>query len=383
MRRLGSLIILVIAAGAAVSGGFAAVAPTPVLFQSGTGRFEVAAIDAAGAQRVVGQAEEAWRLLTGPLLLPGSFPSPVFVRLVPSEDWGDGPPFRVIVEAGGVVSVRVRWDGTGADAYVRRALVQGLLMRHAVARHGVNERLAAPLWLEHACVGWWLTRGEPAQLDALKQSSQQHAPPSLKELLAWQRGATEPVELREGSVWLLTMLVGESSRAGEWPALLHRLLGGENPEAALAATFSGRFADETQRELWWMTAWHHLCRVRVLPSLEAVESHAELRDLARFVFARDGVDVVVPLAEVLSQASHVAVDTELKRRAAVLNHILPSMHPFYRNAALSLADAMAARGANAQKRAALVAAFESDWRDGTELEAASTRALDEWERARR
>lgn len=383
MRRLRSLIIGLIAAGAAVTGGLAAVVPKPVLFQSGAGRFEVAAVDAAGAQRVVGLAEEAWRLLTGPLFLPDSFPSPVFVRLVPVENWDDGPPFRVIVEAGGVVSVRVRWDGAVANTHVRRALVQGLLMRQAVARHGVRERLAVPLWLEHACAGWWLTRAEPAQLDALKQSSEQHTPPSLKDLLAWQRGATEPVEMREGSVWLLTLLVGENSRAGEWPAMLHRLLGGENPEVALAATFPGHFADETQRELWWLTAWHHLCRVRVLPSLEAAESHAELHDLARFVFARDGVDVVVPLAEVIAHASEVAVDAELKRRAAVLNHLLPSMHPFYRNAALSLAEAMAARGVNAEKHTALVAAFESDWRDGTEIATASTRLLDELERSRR
>lgn len=383
MRRSRWLIGALIAASVAVRGGFAAVAPLPVLFQSGPGRFEVASVDAAGAQRVVGLADEAWRLLAGVLVLPEAFSSPIFVRLVPAQDWREGGPFRVIVEAGGVVSVRVRWEAAVPENFLRRALVQGLLMRQAVARHGVHERLAAPLWLEHACAGWWLTRAEPAQLDALKQSSERHAPPSLKDLLAWQRGSNEPAELSEGSVWLLTLLVGENSRAGEWPALLHRLLGGENPERALAATFPGRFADEAQRELWWMTAWHHLCRARVLPGLEATESRAELRDLMRFVFARDGVDVVVPLSEVLSQASEAAVDAELKRRAAVLNHILPSLHPFYRNAGLSLAEAVAARGVNAQKRAALVAAFESDWRDATELEAASTRLLDEWERSRR
>jgi hypothetical protein len=377
------LIGALVAASISVRGGLAAVAPLPVLFQSAPGRFEVAAVDAMGAQRVVGLAEEAWRLLAGPLILPESFPSPVFVRLVPAQDWREGGPFRVIVEAGGVVSVRVRWEEAVPENIVQRALVQGLLMRQAVARHGVHERLAAPLWLEHACAGWWLTRAEPAQLDALKQASERRTPPSLKDLLAWQRGATEPPELSEGAVWLLTLLVGENTRAGEWPALLHRLLGGENPDTALATTFSGRFADESQRELWWMTAWHHLCRARVLPGWEAADSRAELRDLARFVFARDGVDVVVPLAEVLSQASEAAVDAERKRRAAVLNHILPSLHPFYRNAALSLAEAVGARGINPEKGAALVAAFENDWRDATDLDAASTRALDAWERARR
>mgnify|MGYP006969313955 CR=1 FL=1 len=49
------------------------------------------------------------------------------------------------------------------------AALRDLLMRLAVAQHGVHERLAAPLWLEHACMVWWSVRAEPAQLDALKQ----------------------------------------------------------------------------------------------------------------------------------------------------------------------------------------------------------------------
>ncbi len=377
------LAVGLIAVSAAERGPAAADGGAFVLFQSAPGRFEVAAVDGQGAQRVVGLASEAWRLLAGPLALPESFPTPIFVRLVPGKEWGEAGPFRVIVEAGGVVSVRVRWDDATPETYVRRALVQGLLMRQAVARHGVNERLAAPLWLEHACVGWWRTRAEPAQLDALKQSSQRLSPPKVAAVLHWRRGAIEPAELSEGAVWLLTFLLGESTGAGQWPALLSRLLAGDDPVAALATTFRGRFANEEQRELWWQTGWHQLSRARVLPGLEAAESRAELRELRRFVFVNGGVDTVVPLSEVLTRAEEAGVAAELKRRIAALNHVLPVLHPFYRNAALSLSEALAAPKATPDRRRALVEALENDWRDSTDLEAASSAALTAWEQRAR
>jgi hypothetical protein len=59
-----------------------------------------------------------------------------------------------------------------------------------------------------------------------------------------------------------------------------------------------------------------------------------------------------------------------------LTAVLPALHPFYRNAGLSLAAVFAAGPATARERTAHVAAFERDWRDAVELEAATTAALD-------
>ena len=376
MKRVRLLAVVCAAAGAAWGGRAAPGVPMPVLFQSAPGRFEVAAAEVGGAQRVVALAGEAWQTLAGPLVLPESFPSPVFVRLVPAAEWAERSPFRVMVEAGGVVSVRVRWDDAMPETVLRRALVQGLLMRQAVARHGVNERLTAPLWLEQACVGWWRTRAAPAQLDALKQASARLTPPALGALLDWQRGVEEPAPLLDGALWLLTFLQGESGRAGEWPALLHRLLGGEAPEAALAAAYPERFANDGERELWWQTGWHHLRRARSLPGMEAAESAEELAALGRFVFLRQGADAVIPLREVLARAQEPDVEGEIRLRVVALNRLLTSLHPFYRNAALSLAEALAGRSAPAERRDVLVAAFEQDWRDARELETASAAALD-------
>lgn len=383
MNRVRVLVVALIVGWAVARGVTAGEPARPVLFQSAPGRFEVAAVDVGGGQRVVELASEAWLLLTAPLVLPESFPSPVFVRLVPAPDWREPGPFRVFVEAGGVVSVRVRWDESTPEVLVRRALVQALIMRQAVARHGVNERLAAPLWLEHACLGWWRTRAEPAQLDALRQASARLAPPDLVQLLTWQRGRDEPPQLTDGSIWLLTLLLAESNKGAEWATLLHRLLVGEAPAAALAASFPARFANELDRERWWQTGWHTLVQARVLPTIDATGSRAEIAERARFVFSRAGNDVMVPLREVLARGTEAVVQAEMERRVAALNRVLPSLHPFYRNAAISLAEALALRDASTGKQEAAWVAFERDWADAVELAAASSAALDALETKRR
>lgn len=351
----------------------------PVIFRSGVGRFEIAANDGTAAATVNAMADEAWRLLAAPLALPESFSSPVFVRLIPAAEWSEPAAFRVFVEPGGLVSARVRWDAQPQGWVIRRALVQALLLRLGVTHFGVRAALVAPLWLEHGCVGWWHTHQDAAQLDALKQETAGLPPPSLAELLAWQRGGTEPRPLSAGSVWLLTFFQAESP-AGEWPSLLRRLIAGDEALPALATQFPGRFGNDAERELWWQTGWHHLRRVHALPTLGAAESRLALSELARLVVAVDGEhDAVVSVQEALGQSGEVWLDLELQRRTTEVNRLLPSLHPFYRNPGLSLAAALAGRSAPA-RRDELCRAFDNDWRDALELEAAAAAALDWLER---
>jgi hypothetical protein len=267
----------------------------------------------------------------------------------------------------------VRWSEATPGIFLRRALVQALLMRLAAASRGVNEKLAAPLWLEQACVVWWRTHAEPAQLDALAQQSARVAPPGLAAVLTWTRSDVEPQPLVLGAAWLLAWLQAESGRAGEWPALRARLLRGDEPLAALAECFPGRFSGEAERELWWQTGWHHLRRARTLPELGAAESRARLADAARLVFALGGRDAVLPLRFVLRRAGEPAVAAELAARAADVERVAPALHPFYRNAGLSLLEVLRAPGAATEAR---IARFEADWRDATELETATNEALD-------
>jgi hypothetical protein len=360
----------------------AVAATVPSVFRSGPGRFEVSALDAAAARAATTEAEECWRWLSAPLALPEQFSSPVFVRLVPASEWSEPTPFRTIVEAGGVVSLRVSAAALGSPRLLRRALVQALLMRLAVAQRGVNARLSAPLWLEQGCVGWWETRADAAHLDAVKQRSAALAPPAVDELLQWQRGEPESPARVSGALWLLTCLQAETTRAGEWPALLRALLSGDEPMAALASHFPGRFTTAAGREMWWQLGWHHARRTRTLPTLEIDESRAELAALARFVVAHSETDAdrVITFREALAHAREPFVDAELARRAADANRLAATLHPFFRNAGLSLAGALATGRASPAQREAACLAFERDWTDAGELAAASRHALDTLER---
>ena len=358
--------------------------PVPVIAQSVTGRFEVAAVDPAVGHAVGAQAEEAWRLLAGPLGFPDQFVSPVFIRVVPGSA---AVPFQVAVETGGIVSVALRAE-TLTTVVARRAIVQGILMRMAVAQQGVTERLRVPRWLEEAGVGWWQTRADGAQQDAVRHESRRIRPPALSDLLNWQRGPSESPGFSVASLWLMTLLQIESRRTGEWNAFTKALLAGDDPELALAANFPGRFASEEERELWWQTGWHHVSRAPTLPALEAAESRVQLEALGRFVFAggpTGDADVVLPVGEVARRAGEPVVAAEFSRRAAELGRLIPVLHPFYRNAGLSLAEVFRAPAAKPERRDGLVAAFAQDWRDATELEAETTAALDalEAKRARR
>lgn len=354
----------------------------PVLVRSAPGRFEVSAIDAMVAHAVVSVAEECWRHLEVPLALPAAFSSPIFVRLTPAGNAAAaGEPYQVNVEPGGVVSVWLRAD-FGSEGVLRRALVHGLLSRLAVARHGASVQPTVPRWLEQACLGWWLTRAEPAQLDALKQRAAGMTPPGIAGLLDWPRDGVERPEFATNAVWLLTFLQVESGRAGEWGTMLRRLFAGDDPQAVLATSYPGRFHGTEARELWWQTGWHHARRMRALPVLEAAESRVQLGALARFVFAApegDG-DVVVPLRTVLGRRSEALVGAEVARRATELRHLIPSLHPFYRNAGLSLAEGFGPVTKGRENSAALCASFEQDWRDALEIEAATNAALDALER---
>lgn len=355
--------------------------PAPISVRTAPGRFEVAAADGNIAHRVATAAEEAWRTLAGPLGLPGSFSTPVFVRIDSAGVRGGEAPFGAAVEPGGVVSV---WFGPEvADGpLLRPALAHGLLLRLAVARQGAVGNFVVPSWLEQACAGWWSTRQEGAQLDALKYESQRLPPVALAELLAGGPAVASTRAFAVSATWLLVFLQAEPGKGGGWPAFLPRLLGGEPPERALAACYPDRFADAAERELWWQTGYHHVRRVRTLPALDSAETRERLEALARFVFAagEGDADVIVPVRAVVAHASEPIVTAEFARRAAELEHLVPALHPFYRNAGLSLVELLRAAPRDPARRVALCSAFEQDWQDARELHAAATTALEALER---
>jgi hypothetical protein len=353
------------------------------VFQSGAGRFEVSAWDAEVAREVTAAAEDAWRMLATPLGLPEAFSSPVFLRVVRAAEWPERSPFLTQVEPGGVVSVRLGWPANPSERATDRAVVQGLLMRLAVSQHGVSDTLAVPLWLELGCVGWWRARAEGAQWDALKYEARRRRLPRLQAILSAQRGGAETRELEVGASWLLAVLLSESGRTAAWPQLLRRLLHGEAPESAVDVVFGDRFHGESERELWWRTAFEQAWRTRTLPGLDAEESRRALENLARFVVWGESADRLIPLAEVLAHGHEPFVAAELSRRATEAGRLAAAAHPFFRNAALSLSAALNSGSLAPEQQAKLIRAFQDDWRDGMGLVQASAAALDAFEAARR
>lgn len=346
--------------------------PAPVLYQTAPGRFEIAATQADEARRTTDAAEEAWRLLSVPLGLPESFSTAVYVRVVP----GAGPDFVAQVEPGGVVSVWLRRDEGMKDEVLHRALVRGLLLRLMVWHHGTEAGRGPPRWLEEACLGWWRTRAEPAQLDALRQESAKSAPPRLAELLHWSREQKASAELSAAAVWWLAFAQAESVRGREWPAWLRTTLAGQDGLEALASCYPGRFTNERERELWWQTGFHQHRRIRPLPLLNAEESRALIGEWARFVIARDGRDVALSRREALTRGRERWYAAEIAHRQTELTRVLPALHAFYRNAGLSLSDALLSQEPH---RDEAWAKFEQDWADAQELEAASTATLEAME----
>ena len=355
--------------------------PPPVMVQSGPGRFEIAARDSVAAHALAALAEETWRALEGPLALPAGFSTPIYTRI---EERADAEGFRGVVEPGGVVSLRLVGRAVAPGRAERRALVHGLLLRQAVAWHGAGARPTVAPWLVEAAVRWCETRRNPALIDAAKLAAAATAPPALAEI--WTEGGAAAAGAEErawGAYWLMSFLQTEAARTGEWQVFLRAVAAGVTPGQALAEAFPGRFADDAERELWWMTGWHHLRRIRSLPMLEAGESRDEVAWRMRFVFAQEDEDVVVPLRAVLAHAGESVVALELQRRSAELARLAPAVHPFYRNAALSLVAVFAAAAEKAEKREAAVAQFEADWRAGDELAAVVRAALDAEEQRQR
>ena len=97
---------------------------------------------------------------------------PIYIRLVPPAQWPGPAPYTTETQPDGVVLSWVGWNPQQPDLKIlRRALIQAILVRQAIALHGQVEGLKVPLWLEDACVAWCLTRAHPAMLESWQQET--------------------------------------------------------------------------------------------------------------------------------------------------------------------------------------------------------------------
>lgn len=346
-------------------------APEARVFYTQRGQFEIVVQDAVDAQSALALGRSVWRALSAPLGLPREgFATPVTIRLVPAAQWTEPSPFTVTVEPGGWVGVRVRWAADSDPLFVRRAFVQGLILRQAVAWHAVGPRLTVPLWLEQACTAWSLVSERPAMMDAFQQESAGvSAPPSLRALLLWERGAVESRGWELASLWLFLQLQAEPGEPARWGRWIRGVVGGASPVDTLPRSYAGLWADAAMQELWWQTTFHHQRRLQSLPVMSAASSRSWMADRSRWLAGREGREVVLPLGELHALRREPWVRSELQVRIGQIQSVLGALHPYYTNAAISMGRLyeVALKGSDADFKTA-VENFERDAIDGRELE---------------
>jgi hypothetical protein len=355
-------------ASVAVSGA----EPAPRAFYTEKGRFEIIVRDVADAQQALALGRSVWRALSDSVGLPEEgYAHPVSVRLVPAEQWKEPAVFTVTIEPPGRVIVRVRWSSDVDPLVVRRAFVQGLILRQAAAWHGVNPRLTVPLWFEHALTSLSLVRERPAMLDSFQQESAAiSAPPSLQALLHWERGAVMSRDRELASFWLFQQLQAEAAGdAARWGGWIRGVVGGADPMDTLPRSYSGLWTNAADMELWWQAGFHHQKRLRTLPVMTAEASRAWLGDRSRWLAGRGGREVVLSLKELHALREERWVRMELGERLAQTRSIMGVIHPFYANATLSMGRLYeAARKGDEKQFEAACADFERDAIDGREIE---------------
>jgi hypothetical protein len=374
---LGGLALRAWGRGWALGGGAAGEAAA--VFRTVGRAVEVVGPNALAVDTAAELARQAWATLAAPLELPQAYATAVVVRLIPAEQWGEAAAFRAWVEPGGVVSVRVAWREDLPAMVMRRALVQGILLQQAVARHGATERITVPLWLEMGAVGWWITRAAPARFDEWQQDAAGASPVGLAELLAWQRGEPETRARELAALWWFTALV-DSGRGGatRWRTWRGAVLGGADATAGLARLYPEFGDNEAARERWWTVTRHRWATARAIPSWTAEESRARLRELLLVVLADEsGRDVVLGADDLWAARREQAVRTVIERRLALLGVALPSVHPFYRNATISAGMLWEAlRDGNEALYAAMQDELGRDVAAGRDLEETTAAALD-------
>ena len=195
------------------------------------------------------------------------------------------------------------------------------------------------------------------------------APPSLRALLLWERGAVESRDWELASLWLFLQLQAEPGDPARWGRWIRGVVGGASPTDTLPRSYAGLWTDAAMQELWWQTSFHHQRRLQSLPVMSAAASRAWMADRSRWLAGRDGREFVLPLGELQGLRREPWVKAELQVRIGQIQSVLGALHPYYANAAISMGRVYEAalKGSEADFKTA-VETFEHDAIDGRELE---------------
>ncbi|AHF89405.1 hypothetical protein OPIT5_03105 [Opitutaceae bacterium TAV5] len=364
-----------------------ALPPMPAVYTTAPGRFEIVSYDAAAGHAGLAWGNAAWAALARPLGLPPAWREPVRVWLVPAEQWTAPEPILVTTEINGLVRARIRRapEGNHLDLDVRRGLARALLVRQAVSWHGAARPLTIPLWLEYACAQLILESARPAMYDAWRQEAGElDLAPRLEVLL--RRGAPgQPADAASlppfaaAAKPLMAWLESSVGRRDRWFDFLRRLTAGDDPAKTLADFCGERWADNRERELAWQTGFEIERGRKQLPLHTPAESRLWLRDYY-WLAARNrdaGRDVQLAPDDLYAVRQQPWVSESVALRLSLLEPQIPAIHPFYRNAALSLGRIWTAvRDGKEKDFHAACAAFVEDMNIARDLEDETADLLD-------
>lgn len=357
-------------------------------FPGSGGRFEVAALEGEEGSRLVRLAEEAWAVWRGPLGLPDRWTTGITVRLTPTEAWDFAEPaWRLSAEATGLVSLWIRGGGkpgAGRDRRWAAALAEAAWTRVAISEGVGPAARTVPDWLVAGAAEAALIEARPALGDAWRQAAARPGGAAgLEAILKWRGAQTagdgEPEWVGAFGVW--RWLGAGPGRAEAWPRFVAALLAGEAPGLALTRVYGPGLArpEKAELELAWRTSLAAMAREQATPLLGAEESRRQLERLARAVLTptEGGPERVWELGALTAAEARGYPAAEREERARWLTANLARMHPFYRNAAVSLGRCWQAqeRGDDAAREGALQE-WRADFATGLELERGSAAALD-------
>jgi hypothetical protein len=159
------------------------------------------------------------------------------------------------------------------------------------------------------------------------------------------------------------------------------LLEGVSPGLALVRGYEPRFAAAEARdiELAWQVGAAAQAALRTVPTWPAAESRRRLEQAARVTVRplAGETEEAKELAELWAERGDPLLTSVRRARLAWLTAQVGAVHPFYRNAAVSLGRAWQAMERGDEKAwTVAVAEWRGDLATGRELEDASTRLLD-------
>ena len=332
-RGLGLAVVLCGFLATAASGESAPVTGT-------TAHFEIVAPDQASLSKTVRLAEHVAR--TAERLLgagvPARFPQRVLVRLRPEPPSESGKHYAVRTEAGGFVTLTLRWHRGLTLEQTTLALADGFLARLAILEGGPEGAARMRRWVAEAVGVESYLALRSAEVAGFWREQRATGRPDLGNMVSAKGpGPRESATAARQGYWLLKALRRSGVPRGVIGELLRGGLMGRDTRAHLRQLpHSGAGGADLDADQWWRERWRGMAGERraLYESMDASrEWIAAMADFGDY----GGEDATPPnLRELWERREAPALREILRARRELIGLRLERVNPAYFNAARSL-----------------------------------------------